>query len=259
MGEEEVIIPPQMKDFISIDFETANPKRVSACAMGFANVVNGEIVSSEEFLIKPVGGHAPFQTKIHGIREEDTKDKPEFVEMFPSIEEIFDSPIVAHSQFDKQVLNALSAHYDLGFKFDYYDSSALAKKRLPELRNHKLKTLVQHFNLTPFKHHNAKEDAKACARIYLCLQGIQIDAPPEEGVGKFYEFKGMVNGVLADGEVNYKEAFELLYWLEENEKVAKDNQELFYEIRVALEDGSLNKFEEKKLKSLLGRALTRAN
>ena len=58
-----------MQEFIAIDFETANPKRVSACALGYAKVRNCEIIETNGFLIKPVGGHAPFQSKIHGIKE----------------------------------------------------------------------------------------------------------------------------------------------------------------------------------------------
>ena len=34
-------------DFIAIDFETGNAKRVRACALGFAKVVSGRIIDSE--------------------------------------------------------------------------------------------------------------------------------------------------------------------------------------------------------------------
>ena len=66
-----------MQEFIAIDFETANPKRVSACALGYVKVSNREIAETRGYLIKPVGGHAPFQSKIHGIKDEHTFDKPE--------------------------------------------------------------------------------------------------------------------------------------------------------------------------------------
>jgi DNA polymerase-3 subunit epsilon len=72
-----------MKDFIAIDFETANPQRVSACALGYARVCDSEIKESHVYLIRPVGGHAEFQSKIHGIKEEHTFDKPHFGELFP--------------------------------------------------------------------------------------------------------------------------------------------------------------------------------
>lgn len=35
-----------MKEFVAIDFETENPKRVSACALGFTVVKNGNIVEN---------------------------------------------------------------------------------------------------------------------------------------------------------------------------------------------------------------------
>ena len=95
-----------MQEFIAIDFETANPKRVSACALGYAKVCNCNIIETNGYLIKPIGGHAPFQSKIHGIKEEHTFDKPEFGELFPKIQDIFKYPLVAHSLFDKQVLNS---------------------------------------------------------------------------------------------------------------------------------------------------------
>ncbi|MCK7510869.1 MAG: hypothetical protein MZV70_46900 [Desulfobacterales bacterium] len=71
-----------MKEFIAIDFETANPQEVSACALGYAKISKCEVVETKGLLIKPVGGHAPFQSKIHGIKEEHTHDKPYFGEAF---------------------------------------------------------------------------------------------------------------------------------------------------------------------------------
>ena len=92
-----------MQEFIAIDFETANPKRVSACALGYAKVCNCKIIETNGYLIKPIGGHAPFQSKIHGIKEEHTFDKPNFADLYPQIQEIFSYPLVAHSLFDKFV------------------------------------------------------------------------------------------------------------------------------------------------------------
>jgi DNA polymerase-3 subunit epsilon len=159
-----------MKNFIAIDFETGNPKRVSACALGIARVSDGKIIETKSFLIKPVGGHTPFETSIHGLTENDTYDQPDFGELFPEIKEIFNYPLMGHSLFDKQVLNAVSEHFDLGLSFEYTDSCAVAKKCLPNLNNHKLNNLVAHLNLPAFKHHDALEDAIACAKIYLTLQ-----------------------------------------------------------------------------------------
>ncbi len=243
-----------MRDFIAIDFETANPKRVSACAIGYARVTDGEIVETNGYLIKPVGGHASFQSKIHGIKEEHTRDKPEFGELFPVIQDIFGHPLVAHSLFDKQVLRALADHFNLSLEFDYTDSSSIAKKHLPTLKNHKLKTLVKHFQLPAFRHHDATEDAVACARIFLRLQkqGEEVQGSRSDEMA---EFKGMVLGILADDEVNYKEAYQLLYWLEDHEDVADQYGHLHAEIQGVLMDDHLDNDEEARLIEMLKNTL----
>ncbi len=240
-----------MRDFIAIDFETGNPKRVSACAIGYAKIENGEVTASNGHLIKPVGGHAPFQSKIHGIKEENTFDKPDFGELFPDIKDIFNFPLIAHSMFDKQVLDALAEHFDLSLSVEYFDTSAMAKVKLPDLKNHKLKTLVKHFELPKFKHHDATEDAIACANIFLKLQdGTSKESPPLRSDDK-QEFKRLIYGILADDEVDYKEACALLYWLEDHEAIAKQHANLYMTTKAALADDHLDTIEAAKVKRLL--------
>ncbi len=244
-----------MKEFVAIDFETANPKRVSACALGYAKVRNCKIIETNGYLIKPVGGHAPFQSKIHGIKEEHTFDKPEFGELFPKIQDVFNYPLVAHSLFDKQVLNALSDHFDLGLSFEYIDSSAVAKEQLPNIKNCKLKTLVKYFGLPAFKHHDATEDSIACAKIFLKLRENGKEELLQTVGDEAAEFKGIVMGILADDEVNYKEAYELLYWLEDHTEIAAQHQNIYLKTKEVLEDDHLDKIEAIEMKTLLDNAL----
>jgi len=160
-----------MCHFFAIDFETANPKRVSACSFGYAEVFNDEIVDSKGYLIKPVGGHSPIQSKIHGITKEHTFDKPYFNQLWDEIHDIFDAPLIGHSLFDQQVLNALSDHFNWGLEFDYIDTFSYAQNRLPRLKNWKLITLAEYLCIPVTKHHDAMEDAILCAKIFLKLQG----------------------------------------------------------------------------------------
>lgn len=244
-----------MKDFIAIDFETANPQRVSACAIGYARISDHKMIETNGYLIKPIGGHAPFQSKIHGIKNEHTFDKPNFGELFPNIKDIFNYPLVAHSLFDKQVLTALSEYFNLGLKFNYIDSSALAKERLPDLKDCKLTTLVKHFGFPKFKHHDAKEDAMACAKVFLKLQVYETDKSLAASIDEFSEFQGMLKGILADEQVNYKEVCELLYWLEDHPKVSKQYQKLGLKLRGVLDDDNLDSIEASDVKALLERIL----
>jgi DNA polymerase III epsilon subunit-like protein len=240
-----------MNDFIAIDFETGNPKRVSACALGYAKVSNGEIVEAKGYLIRPVGGHASFQSKIHGIKEEHTFDKPDFGEIFPEISDIFSYPLVGHSLFDQQVLKALFDHFNLQVDFNYRDSSALAKERLPHLKNHKLKTLSKHFNLPCFKHHDATDDALTCARIFLKLHSETVEENITLPQNELDEFRGFAKGILADEEVNYKEAYELLYWLEDHISFSQKFQDLYSKTKDILEDDVLDSIEAIEIKNIL--------
>jgi len=244
-----------MKDFIAIDFETANPQRVSACAIGYAKISNCKVIESNGHLIKPVGGHAPFQSKIHGIKDEHTFDKPCFGDLFPQIRDIFNYPLVAHSLFDKQVLTALSEHFNMGLKFDYIDSAAVAKERLPTLKDCKLKTLVKHFGLPAFKHHDAKEDAIACANVFLMLQYQDTEKTVSSPYDEFSEFKGILKGILANEQVNYKEAYELLYWLEDHTETGKQYQNLYFKIKEVLDDKHLDCIEATEIKIFLENTL----
>lgn len=244
-----------MDEFIAIDFETANPKRVSACALGYTKVRRCNIVETNGYLIKPVGGHAPFQSKIHGIKDEHTFDKPDFEELFPEIQDIFRYPLVAHSLFDKQVLNALSNYFGLRLRFAYTDSSAIAKDRLPHLRNCKLKTLVKHFGLPPFKHHDAAEDSIACARIFLRLLENEGDEEITVSSDAASEFRGIVRGILADNEVNYKEAYELVYWLDDHPEMAKQQKEVYAKAKEVLEDDHLDHIEAEEMKYVLSEVM----
>lgn len=244
-------IERQMNEFVAIDFETANPKRVSACALGFTVVKDGSIVESNGLLIKPVGGHAPFQTKIHGITETDTADKPEFPDVFTSVSHLFDLPVVGHSMFDKQVLNALSDHFGLRIRFHYTDSASVAKEKLPDLKNHKLKTVAKHFELPDFKHHDATADAKTCAEIFLRLHGAEVAATPETD----HDFEAIATAILEDGRVDYKEAYQLLYWLEDNGTQSSDLSPLLSVVSQTLADDVLEEVESNAIKAMLQLAL----
>ena len=236
-----------MNQFVVIDFETANPSRVSACALGYTIVEDGVILESNGFLIRPVGGHASFQTKIHGINERDTANKSDFGSAYSSVAHLFEWPIVGHSMFDKQVLKALSDHFKLRIRVEYTDSVALARQRLPDLKNHKLKTLAKHFGLPRFKHHDASQDARACAEIYLRLQGTHMPPAPDAS----QEFESLALAILDDDQVDYKEAYQLMYWLEDHRDESTESESLLFLIRETLEDAFLEEIEGAQIQARL--------
>jgi DNA polymerase III epsilon subunit-like protein len=131
----------------------------------------------------------------------------------------------------------------------------VAKEKLPDLKNCKLKTLVKHFGLPAFKHHDASEDSMACARIFLKLMGNEEQEPPISISDEAAEFKGIIMGILADDEVNYKEACELLYWLEDHPEIAAKHQDTYLKTKDVLEDDHLDNIEAVEMSHILNRLL----
>ena len=214
-----------MNQFVVIDFETANPSRVSACALGYTIV----------------------EDRVIGICERDTADKSDFRSAFSSVAHLLDLPIVGHSMFDKPVLKALSNHFGLRIRLEYTDSVALARQRLPDLKNHKLKTLAKHFGLPRFKHHDASEDARACAEIYLRLQDTHMPPPPDAS----QEFESLTSAILDDDQVDYKETYQLMYWLEDHRHESAEMESLLSLIRETLDDAFLEEIEGAQIQAML--------
>ena len=157
--------------FVTIDFETANEKRNSPCAIGLVKVENGVITKRAFSLIRPPTTYFnPRNTSIHGIRWDDVKDKPEFSTLFTSIMGfIGESILITHNaSFDISVFRSSLDEYNIPYPTLHYTCSLLIARNVwPNLENYRLPTITRFlgFNL---KHHDANEDALACA--YICLK-----------------------------------------------------------------------------------------
>lgn len=157
-------------NFTAIDFETANNYMNSACSVAVVRVENGVITASAHQLLKPYKMYFnPIHISIHGIRPQDVRDMPTFAEYWPELRPWLDGQtVIAHSAaFDVSVLKALMSSYSLEkAEFEYFCSCVIARKIWPELANHRLSTVAGHINCE-FRHHDALEDARACAMVVL--------------------------------------------------------------------------------------------
>ena len=157
-------------NFVTIDFETANSQRSSVCSLGIAVVENGVIVDEAYWLVRPKDlRFDPYNTYIHGLTIEDVKSEPEFGELWPKIKPYLENKIViAHNaSFDLSVLRYILDEYNLPYPtLSYSCSWIISKKHWPDLLSHKLNFISDHIGFK-FKHHNALEDALACANIVI--------------------------------------------------------------------------------------------
>jgi DNA polymerase-3 subunit epsilon len=162
-----------MLNFAAIDFETANQNRSSVCSVGLVIVEGGNIVDKYYHLIRPRPNYyCDWATEIHGLSDQDTRDMPEFPQVWSEVErKIAGLQLVAHySSFDESCLRA--AHELFGIKYPepvFHCTCRAAKNAFPELPNHQLHTVAAHVNFDFNNHHHALADAEACAEIAKIL------------------------------------------------------------------------------------------
>ena len=156
--------------FTSIDFETANKERNSACSVAVVVIENGRMVDSYNTLIRPPQMYfEEGNIKIHGITEDMVENAPTFAQIYPTLYSYLNNRVViAHNAFfDMGVLRNSIWHYHLPKPhFTTACTVQISRKVWPELPNHKLNTMGDFFKIK-FHHHDALDDAKVCAKIPL--------------------------------------------------------------------------------------------
>ncbi len=162
-------------EFVVFDLETtgakAPPCRVTE--IGAYRVKGGEVLDKFHTLVNPETPIPSFIVGLTGISDEMVAAAPTFGEVaLDFLEFIGDSVLVAHnSGFDMRFLN-----YEIGRVFPDYKLAnpclctvQLSRKLLPDIRNHKLATVAEHYSIDLVNHHRASADAYATAHIFVNL------------------------------------------------------------------------------------------
>lgn len=172
-------------DFTAIDFETANGFRGSPCSVGLTKVRGGRIVEEASWLMRPPRNHDHFDyhnVRIHGISAADVAGQPRFGELFAQIGAfIGDDVLAAHNAaFDLGVIrSALEVSGLPGPAYDYV-CTVMLSRRCYSLVSNSLPFAAEEAGVPLVKHHDAAEDARACA-------GILIDIARRNGANSLAE------------------------------------------------------------------------
>ena len=181
-----------LRDFIAIDFETANQKPSSVCSVGVVMVRDGQMVDLFYSLIQPEPNYYNYWCqRVHGLSQSDTDDAPVFSKVWQLLEEkiadvffpdqlAFDNrrdqiatiPFVAHNaRFDEGCLKAVFRVYQMDYPdYRFYDTLTAARRQFGHsLPNHQLHTVAAACGYDLQNHHHALADAEACAAIALYL------------------------------------------------------------------------------------------
>jgi DNA polymerase-3 subunit epsilon len=159
-------------DFVAIDFETANEKRASACAVALVFFEDGRVSKEYEWLIRPprhLDYFNPFNTQIHGITSSDVVDKPRFNEIWPDIHELIHNRLVAahNASFDISVLRQLLDGYRLSYPdIEFICTYNVARKTWDQQVSYSLKNIGNQLGYL-LNHHHASDDARICGKILV--------------------------------------------------------------------------------------------
>lgn len=162
-------------DFVVIDIETTglssiNDKIIEISAIRFEN---NNITDTFSTLINP-GITIPNNiTSITGISNDMIKSSPKIEEIIDDyIKFIKDDIIIGHNiSFDLGFINNnLNKLGKKSISNDYVDTLQIARKKIKDVDNHKLTTLINYYNLSSKQEHRALSDCKLTGEIFIKLK-----------------------------------------------------------------------------------------
>lgn len=159
-------------EYIALDFETTgfSPDDDEIIDIGAVKIRNGEEIACYSTLINPHCVVSNRIEKLTGITSVDLMEAPDLEDIADEfIAFLGNFPIIAHN-----------AKFDIGFlckKFcgsitsevRYFDTLKYARERLPGIKDHKLSSLVNYYNLDCENTHRALDDARCLPKLLDAL------------------------------------------------------------------------------------------
>jgi DNA polymerase-3 subunit epsilon len=171
-------IDPIPGAFVALDFETADYRPDSACAIGLVRVERGRIVRRVRQLLRPPRDQMMF-SHIHGLTLDELEDKPDFATAWPVIRDVMEGAafLAAHNAgFDKRVLDQCCECAEVPAPELPWVCTVQQARRTLGMYPADLHSVAVSIGFK-LNHHDALSDAEACARIVMlarkALSGVE--------------------------------------------------------------------------------------
>ena len=167
--------PLKSLDFVVVDVEATGAKTPPnrLIELGAYRIRGGRIVDKFLSLVNPEIPIPRFVASLTGISNEMVKQAPVFSIVAPQwLDFVNDSVLVAHNApFDTSFLNHEISRVYPGHRMvnPHLCTVRLARRAFPDLSNHRLDTIANHFSIPIVSRHRAGSDALATAEIFLLL------------------------------------------------------------------------------------------
>ena len=168
-------------NFVAIDVETANADMASICQIGLAKFENGILSDEWKSFVDPEDYFDDINIAIHGIDENTVKGAPTFPELFNTLcSYLAGSVVICHTHFDRVAIRQAHQRYNIiAPECTWLDSAMVARRAWAECarKGYGLYNVCSMLGYG-FNHHDALEDAKAAAHIFLSASKVTgLDIP----------------------------------------------------------------------------------
>ena len=160
-------------EFIVFDLETTgiSHQTCKITEIGAVKVKDGKILETYNTFVNPECPIPEEVSKLTSITDEMVADARTIDKVLPEfLEFIGDRLLIAHNaDFDTGFIRAAAKAQGLRFENPYLDTLGLSRYLNPELKNHKLDTVANRYDLGDFNHHRACDDAHMLALIFFAM------------------------------------------------------------------------------------------
>ncbi len=158
-------------DFVALDLETANPDFSSICQIGIVRFYQGHALDRWETLVNPETTFARANKGVHGIRAQDVKDAPTYLQVFGDVKRLLQGQVVVHyTFFDRKAMNAAHKRYGLPpLQCSWLDVSSVVRGTWPQFarRGYGLSDMTKFLGIELDQHHRAVVDARAAGEVFV--------------------------------------------------------------------------------------------
>lgn len=180
-------------EYCVFDIETTglSPQSCKITEIGAVIVKKGEVIDKFDTFTDPEV-HIPENiTKLTSITDEMVAGAPKNADAVREFLKFAGNRIlVAHNaSFDTSFIRKVAQDNQIEFMVPYMDTVALSRYANPELKNHKLDTIAEYFNLGDFHHHRACDDAEMLGMILIKL----FDKIKNEGASNLAEMQNLMS------------------------------------------------------------------
>lgn len=172
-----IIAFPSTYTVIDIETTGLDSRYCEIIEMAALHYECGQLVDNFSTLVKPSAPISDFITQLTGITNEMVADAPDISSAAKDFYDfIKDDILVGYNvNFDINFLyDVLEEHCGLSLSNSFVDVTRIARKLLPELKNHKLQTVASSLNISS-EAHRAIADCETCNACYTKLSSKAIE------------------------------------------------------------------------------------